>query len=97
MSPSDDLWALSPSDDTGVEKSMHCYGLAIDIVDRRKLWNAAPLFWATLGKHAQARGLTWGGKWGDKPHVQAVPTKLQAKIRQATPKELDALVRGVLR
>lgn len=83
---------------TGVEKSMHCYGLAVDVIDRSKKWNATPLFWATLGKAAKRQGLVWGGPWGDKPHVQAVPVRLQAQIRAAkTPAQIDKLVRSVLR
>ena len=95
---------------TGVARSMHCYGLAVDIVDGYRatkdesLWTAKPEFWASLARHADAQGCVWGGDFRnsrgepspDKPHVQAVPPKLQTRVRAASAAELDALVRRLL-
>lgn len=69
---------------TGIEKSMHIYGIAADVVDAEKLHNASPQFWAALGEEAEREGLTWGGRWlskrrpeGDRPHVQYIPVSMQ--------------------
>lgn len=52
----------------------HFYGLAVDIVENDKDPWIAPLgFWNALGKHAEALGFTWGGRWTDPydaPHIQ---------------------------
>lgn len=89
---------------TGVSRSMHCYGIAVDIVDglratkEESLWTALPEFWRDLELGAHAHGLVWGGRFAraDKPHVQAVPVALQATVRQASPAELDRLIRARL-
>lgn len=50
--------------------SYHNYGLAFDIVDRDKGYNAD---WEELGKIGKKLGLEWGGSWKsfvDKPHFQ---------------------------
>lgn len=82
---------------TGVAKSVHCYGLAVDIVDRLRRWNAPAAFWAALGRHAQALGLEWGGSWTsrvDRPHVQALPATTDAWVRNATAAEIAERVRN---
>lgn len=61
--------------------SMHYYGLAVDIVDAAKMWNASKAFWDSLERNAKKHGLTWGGDWDgdgsrtdqrlhDLPHIQ---------------------------
>jgi len=50
--------------------SFHNYGLAFDIVDNDKGYNAD---WTELGKMGEKLGLEWGGNWKsfiDKPHFQ---------------------------
>lgn len=66
---------------TGIADSLHSYGAAADIVDRKLLWDATPAFWSALGQEAQKLGLTWGGTFGDKPHVQAVSLQQQDAFR----------------
>lgn len=54
-------------------KGWHFYGLAVDIVQNdASPWDAPQAFWQTLGKCAEANGLTWGGRWKflDLPHSQ---------------------------
>lgn len=54
-------------------KGWHYYGLAVDIVQNdASPWDAPQAFWQTLGKCAEANGLTWGGRWKflDLPHSQ---------------------------
>lgn len=60
---------------TGIEKSLHSYGAAVDIVSCEKLWDD-PAFFAALGAEAEKLGLTWGGRFSrvDSTHVQAVPS-----------------------
>lgn len=45
--------------------SKHLRGRAVDIVDRRYLWNIKPNheFWKDLGRACKDRGLIWGGDW----------------------------------
>lgn len=83
---------------TGVVMSMHCYGLAVDVISRDKLWSPPAGFWHSLEHHAATLGLTWGGHFSrpDKPHVQAVPVRLQGRVRRGTPAELDRVVRACL-
>lgn len=67
------------------EDTYHGYGLAVDIVCAKKMWDAPGYFWETLGKFAREEGLLWGDDWdndgipverdsnehlSDKPHVQ---------------------------
>jgi hypothetical protein len=79
---------------TGVADSMHIYGAAVDIVDKNKLWNASPAFWAALGEEAERLGLTWGGRWTkvDKPHVQAIAVSKQNAFRAMTDAQRAAAV-----
>ena len=87
---------------TGVAQSQHELGLAVDIVDAAKLWNAPPGFWAALERHALALGLgrvdrtikPSGRKERDQPHVQALPGKYDAKMRMlATADKREAFLR----
>ena len=63
----------------------HGYGLAVDIVERGKLWNASDAFWTALRTLSWEIGLVSGDDWdrdgvpvtrdpdesySDKPHVQ---------------------------
>jgi len=54
------------------DESWHAFGLAADIWEVTHLWKAPHSFWTALGEHAEAQGLTWGGRWhrADLPHVQ---------------------------
>lgn len=54
-------------------QSWHGHGLAVDIIDRQKHWDATPGFWSALGAACRRHGLTWGGDWAsfpDRPHCQ---------------------------
>jgi hypothetical protein len=79
----------------GVAKSMHCYGLAVDIIHKSRLWGAPSEFWKRLGADVRLLGLIWGGdfKRVDKPHVQAVLISDQAFVRKATPAQIAILVK----
>jgi hypothetical protein len=77
--------------------SMHCYGVAADIICARHAWGCEAVgckHYDVLGEEAAALGLTWGGDWDgdgvtreqrehDLPHVQAVPLSLQDEVRAA--------------
>lgn len=78
----------------GIALSMHTLGLAVDIVDAKLRWNASPEFWTALGRHAEALGLTWGGRFKrvDKPHVQAIPISLQNTVRSLSSQQIQALL-----
>lgn len=70
---------------TGIKDSMHLYGLAADIISATKGWSD-PEFFDALGLEAERLGLTWGGRFknrpgGDRPHVQAIPVAAQNAIR----------------
>lgn len=87
--------------------SMHCYGVAADIICAEHLWSCEKHgcgFFEALGREAKALGMTWGGDWDgdgvtreqrehDLPHVQAVPITAQAAVRRATPAQLAELVK----
>lgn len=54
------------------EQGLHHWGLAIDVVHRKKLWDH-PRFFYWVGQHAEACGLIAGAFWirfPDQPHVQ---------------------------
>lgn len=82
----------------GTARSMHCYGIAADIISAKDKWNAPIEFWLALGHHARELGLTWGGVWRkrDLPHVQAVPIADQAYVRTASPLAIAARVKSRL-
>lgn len=66
------------------DETWHGFGLAVDIVCKRTLWGAEPVFWDALGRACARERLTWGGDWDgdgnprnerffDRPHVQWGP------------------------
>jgi len=66
--------------------SWHRFGLAVDIVDRHRGWDAPSTFWKTLGATAIEHGLAWGGAWPrfpDKPHIQWGPPMRQSPSSRA--------------
>lgn len=91
---------------TGTALTMHALGLAVDIVERTKLWNASAAFWAALNTEALALGLVRvrhreadGVLRLDKPHVQAVPEAMRAQLAKLTPAQRDVALQrryGVL-
>lgn len=73
----------------------HGYWLAVDIICRRKYWNAPDRFWADLGAACAAEGLCWGDDWdgdgirtgpdndedfSDRPHVQWKPMRRKPSL-----------------
>lgn len=80
-----------------IKLSMHCFGLAVDIVHRTLRWEAPPAFWNALGRIAKKHGLIWGGDFTkidpkdpkgirripdpDRPHIQAVRISMQTRVR----------------
>lgn len=91
---------LIASGKRAVYDSMHCYGLAVDVVSDAKLWSPGPAFWQALGQEARALGLVHGGDFKnakgepnpDNPHVQAVDVDDQSYVRRATPEQVTAFV-----
>lgn len=81
---------------TGIVGSMHIYGLAVDIVNADSLWGAPAPFWAALEEEAIDLGLTSGAAFGDRDHVQALPTKFDDDVRRSTPAQIARLVRSTL-
>lgn len=91
-------------------KSMHCYGMAADIICAEHLWYCEKhgcKFFETLGREAAKLGMTWGGDWDDDgitreqrehdlPHVQCIPITAQAAVRRATPEQLADLAEQYL-
>ena len=73
----------------------HGYGLAVDIICARRLWNAPRDFWEVLGCSARRHGLVWGGDWNgdwsstderfvDRPHIQwGAPARRSPSARAA--------------
>ena len=82
--------------------SMHCYGVAADVICGDHQWDCRRhqcAFFDALGTAAEDAGLTWGGRWRnlvDLPHVQAVPVRCQKAIREMDQPLVDAFVRRVL-
>lgn len=72
---------------TGIIKSLHSYGAAVDIVSCSTKWSD-PQFFKALGFEAEKLGLTWGGRFSkvDSTHVQAVPSdeSIQNQLRAST-------------
>lgn len=75
---------------TGIADSMHCYGVAADIICGERGWRH-PEFFQALGEEAEALGLVWGGDWRrrDYPHVQAIPVSAQNRIRNTPPHRIN--------
>lgn len=84
----------------GIAKSMHCYGVAVDIVATKPPhWLPKPGFWDALGEEAEKLGLVWGGRWrshkhpfGDRDHVQGVNVYDEDRVRMGGPEQVAALV-----
>jgi len=73
---------------TGVALSQHTLGLAVDILDAEKMWDAPRVFWDALHRNALELGLgrikrrdVNGNLDWDLPHVQALPGAYDAKMR----------------
>jgi peptidoglycan L-alanyl-D-glutamate endopeptidase CwlK len=68
---------------SGIPDSMHCYGLAADVIPSDGDYTDEKFF-RELGEVAEAHGLTWGGRWKsvDATHVQAIPVAAQAELRR---------------
>jgi hypothetical protein len=62
---------------TGITRSMHRLGLAVDVVDARTLWLAPAKFWSALAEEAHREG--FATLPGDRPHLQAVAVGEQAR------------------
>lgn len=61
---------VTNSKGTPLPQSNHNFQCAIDVCDRKKLYN---IDWEKLGKIGESCGLEWGGRWVgfvDKPHFQ---------------------------
>lgn len=90
--------------------SMHCYGVAADVICGAHQWDCKRhfcRFFETLGDCAEDNGLTWGGNWDrdtkpgekgedDRPHVQLPELKHQGAIRHCQAGGLDRLCREIL-
>lgn len=81
--------------------SMHCFGVAADVICGDHRWDCRRhhcAFFDTYGVAVEDAGLCWGGRWPsliDLPHCQAVPVRLQDKVRKCAPEHLDTLIRAV--
>jgi hypothetical protein len=83
--------------------SMHCYLLASDVICGDHGWQCARhgcKFFETYGACVEDAGLVWGGNWDederagekgehDLPHNQAIPIRLQNKVRAMAPELLN--------
>ncbi len=86
---------------TGVALSQHSLGLAVDIIDAAKKWDAPPAFWNALHEEALALGLgrikrrdAKGNLVWDYPHVQAMPGAYDAQMRAlASTEKREAFLR----
>jgi len=84
----------------GVSKTMRSYhlkrgpdklGLAADIADRKKGWNASKRFWLILGANCQTRALGWGGLFGLSAKHKKGLLVAMARLRDAGwPEDHDA-------
>ncbi len=55
------------------EASWHGYGLAVDVIHEKLLWNASAGWWQKVADIFKSHGLDWGGDWvsfKDLPHFQ---------------------------
>lgn len=54
-------------------QSFHNYGVAVDFIFTQYGYGATDAQWETLGKVAESKGFSWGGRWNgfkDKPHCE---------------------------
>lgn len=89
--------ALNAARGVGIAKSMHCYGVACDVICGRHGWGCYKNrcdFFAHLGAVVKARQLVWGGDWRrkDLPHFQCVPVWMQPRIRRASREQIEKIV-----
>jgi hypothetical protein len=87
---------------TGSARSVHPYGVAVDIVERDKTpWHAnQPGLWEAIGEEAERLGLVWGGRFrsrSDRPHVQALETRYDRAVARVPAEQRDAWVRERMR
>lgn len=52
--------------------SWHGYGLAVDVISRKKGWDQPEEWFTKVAEHFRASGCRWGGEWKmkDLPHFQ---------------------------
>jgi len=97
---------------TGIERSTHVARTAADYgnADGRNglgqldPYVASDSFWQALGEETRAAGCFWGGDFrptvkrpkGDRPHVQALPPKFDARLwaLRNNPEQANAFVRA---
>jgi len=54
-------------------QSFHNYGVAVDFVFRKEVYNASAALWQTFGAIGKKHGFEWGGDWTgfvDQPHLE---------------------------
>jgi hypothetical protein len=71
----------NPSGSAEPGMSMHGRRIACDYCQNIKGKEYDPAILAKAGKIWQSMGHTWGGEWGDNPHMQLVKVKDQDKVR----------------
>lgn len=93
---------------TGSKGSMHCYGVAADVICAEHHWDCHKHgcdFFEVLGTEVEkVPGLVWGGRWTrggkgpDKPHFQCVrPGTEQNEVRRRkTPERVEDYVATML-
>lgn len=94
--------ALLAARGTGSPRSMHEFGVAVDIVEADKTpWVAnKPGLWTALCEEYEREGITAGARFRtrkDYPHGQGVKVAQQNAVRAARgdAAKIDAIVRGV--
>jgi hypothetical protein len=80
---------------TGIVDSMHCYGVAADIISKSKLWDAPKEFWDGMTEESEDLGLVRVYQHGhlDGPHVQAIDVHEEGFIRHASQQEIHEFVK----
>lgn len=82
--------------------SMHCFGLAADVICYEHQWDCARnhcAFFTTYGTAVEDAGLVWGGRWPtivDLPHCQAVQIKHQNAVRKMKPEMINDFAASVM-
>ena len=71
----------------GSKNSMHCYGVACDVICNKHGWDCSAhgcKFFTDLGRVVEAEGLVWGGRFRsrhDLPHFQSCTVADQPRVR----------------